>query len=263
MAGDRGMRYPELTGAALQHLDTTGCTDGYSSSRTCEMSLSNHSGINFRGLVRCLPMIVLFLRMHSFRLHPFPSRLSFIGPHPFCRAHRMHGVVVVVCRHNCCSCASILTMSGTLHRRCTWLTPRQAPRRRAAVQLSCPTCRPARSTTDAPMSRPRQRLAGWRPCHARSTDDAASGCRIARVAGRVCRQGGAPRQVGVECGGMVLVLDQREGPPIGFLVCGLIWAGEWVRVWVVLGLGVSQDGGVLKGEKICNTHPSYRIATRH
>lgn len=26
-------------------------TDGYSTSRTCEMSLSNHSGINFRGLV--------------------------------------------------------------------------------------------------------------------------------------------------------------------------------------------------------------------
>ena len=52
MAGDRGMRYPELTGNSLQHLDLPGdCTDGYSTSRTCEMSLSNHSGINFRGLV--------------------------------------------------------------------------------------------------------------------------------------------------------------------------------------------------------------------
>ena len=51
MAGDRGMRYPELTGAALQHIQTNGCTDGYSTSRTCEISLSNHSGINFRGLV--------------------------------------------------------------------------------------------------------------------------------------------------------------------------------------------------------------------
>ena len=122
MAGDRGMRYPELTGAALQvrsrvrrtcmqprpccltrtptsthtaqHLNVAGCSDGYSTSRTCEMSLrcawsrggvacgvcerargsvgvccacrrvvmppppppppalcSNHSGINFRGLV--------------------------------------------------------------------------------------------------------------------------------------------------------------------------------------------------------------------
>jgi D-lactate dehydrogenase len=28
MAGDRGMRYPELTGGALQHLDTAGCSDG-------------------------------------------------------------------------------------------------------------------------------------------------------------------------------------------------------------------------------------------
>lgn len=51
MAGDRGMRYPELTGASLQHLNVSGCSDGYSTSRTCEMSLSNHSGINFRGLV--------------------------------------------------------------------------------------------------------------------------------------------------------------------------------------------------------------------
>lgn len=118
MAGDRGMRYPELTAASLQvrrargrapraaaataaaaaggvaarqepagvrrgsrppalllwlptptqhpltylphppshlppqHLNVGGCSDGYSTSRTCEMSLSNHSGINFRGLVR-------------------------------------------------------------------------------------------------------------------------------------------------------------------------------------------------------------------
>ncbi|KAG2497441.1 hypothetical protein HYH03_004596 [Edaphochlamys debaryana] len=52
MAGDRGMRYPELTGASLQHLKLPAtCKDGYSTSRTCEMSLSNHSGINFRGLV--------------------------------------------------------------------------------------------------------------------------------------------------------------------------------------------------------------------
>lgn len=58
MAGDRGMRYPELTAASLQHLQThlkgCGATDGYSTSRTCEMSLSNHSGINFRGLVYLL-----------------------------------------------------------------------------------------------------------------------------------------------------------------------------------------------------------------
>jgi D-lactate dehydrogenase len=52
MAGDRGLRYPELTAASLQHLNLPkGCNDGYSTSRTCEMSLSNHSGVNFRGLV--------------------------------------------------------------------------------------------------------------------------------------------------------------------------------------------------------------------
>jgi len=53
MAGDRGMRFPELTGSSLSYLDLPkSCSDGYSSSRTCEMSLSNHSdGVPFRGLV--------------------------------------------------------------------------------------------------------------------------------------------------------------------------------------------------------------------
>jgi len=52
MAGDRGMRFPELTGSSLSYLDLPqGCSDGYSTSRTCEMSLSNHSDVAFRGLV--------------------------------------------------------------------------------------------------------------------------------------------------------------------------------------------------------------------
>jgi D-lactate dehydrogenase len=52
MAGDRGMRYPELVDASLQHLKLPeSVTDGYSTSRTCEVNMSSHSGINFRGLV--------------------------------------------------------------------------------------------------------------------------------------------------------------------------------------------------------------------
>jgi D-lactate dehydrogenase len=51
MAGDRGMRYPELTAGSLQHLAVGGCSDGYSTSRTCEMSLTNHSGVSFRSVV--------------------------------------------------------------------------------------------------------------------------------------------------------------------------------------------------------------------
>jgi D-lactate dehydrogenase len=52
MAGDRGMRYEELTKSSLQHLEVpTGCNDGYSTSRTCEMSLSRQSDVNFRGLL--------------------------------------------------------------------------------------------------------------------------------------------------------------------------------------------------------------------
>jgi len=52
MAGDRGMRYEELTKGSLQHLEVPStCTDGYSTSRTCEMSLSRQSDVNFRGLL--------------------------------------------------------------------------------------------------------------------------------------------------------------------------------------------------------------------
>jgi len=56
MAGDRGMRFPELTASSLQHLPELAkqCSDGYSNSRTCEMSLSNHSGIHFRGLIHLI-----------------------------------------------------------------------------------------------------------------------------------------------------------------------------------------------------------------
>ena len=53
MAGDRGMRYPEITDSALGYMNLPkGCTDGYSTSRTCEVNLSNHAdGVPFRGLV--------------------------------------------------------------------------------------------------------------------------------------------------------------------------------------------------------------------
>jgi hypothetical protein len=56
MAGDRGMRYPELTGSSLQHLDLpANCSDGYSTSRTCEVSgrstLQSTGGLRlYRGL---------------------------------------------------------------------------------------------------------------------------------------------------------------------------------------------------------------------
>jgi len=55
MAGDRGLRLPELTGAALQHLDLPAdVTDAYSTSRTCECSLSNQSDVHFRSVLHLL-----------------------------------------------------------------------------------------------------------------------------------------------------------------------------------------------------------------
>jgi D-lactate dehydrogenase len=45
MAGDRGLRYPELTAAACQHMDLPPeALDGYSTSRTCEIGVSQAGG---------------------------------------------------------------------------------------------------------------------------------------------------------------------------------------------------------------------------
>ncbi len=53
-AGDRGFTYPELNAAALVHLRPeveNSCVAGYSTSRTCEIGLSLHSGINYRSIL--------------------------------------------------------------------------------------------------------------------------------------------------------------------------------------------------------------------
>ena len=53
-AGDRGFSYPELNASALQHLraGVAGrCSTGYSTSRTCEIGLSAHSGIHYKSIL--------------------------------------------------------------------------------------------------------------------------------------------------------------------------------------------------------------------
>ena len=53
-AGDRGFNFPELNAAALQHLRAGlagRCTAGYSTSRTCEIGLSGHSGIHYKSIL--------------------------------------------------------------------------------------------------------------------------------------------------------------------------------------------------------------------
>jgi D-lactate dehydrogenase len=53
-AGDRGFNFPELNAAALQHLRSGvagTCTAGYSTSRTCEIGLSVHSGIHYKSIL--------------------------------------------------------------------------------------------------------------------------------------------------------------------------------------------------------------------
>jgi D-lactate dehydrogenase len=53
-AGDRGFNYPELNASALQHLHAGvagKCTAGYSTSRTCEIGLSAHSGIHYKSIL--------------------------------------------------------------------------------------------------------------------------------------------------------------------------------------------------------------------
>ncbi|WP_029903500.1 FAD-binding and (Fe-S)-binding domain-containing protein [Prevotella sp. 10(H)] len=52
-AGDRGFTYPELNQHGLRHLSEqvpADCKDGYSTSRTCEIGLSEYSDINFKSI---------------------------------------------------------------------------------------------------------------------------------------------------------------------------------------------------------------------
>jgi D-lactate dehydrogenase len=52
-AGDRGFSYPELNAHGLRTISqqTEDCTSGYSTSRTCEIGLSEQSGISFKSII--------------------------------------------------------------------------------------------------------------------------------------------------------------------------------------------------------------------
>ena len=53
-AGDRGFSIPELTASALSRLKESlpdGCQTGYSTSKTCEIGLSLHSGMNYQSIL--------------------------------------------------------------------------------------------------------------------------------------------------------------------------------------------------------------------
>jgi D-lactate dehydrogenase len=53
-AGDKGWTTPELNAHALRDLRESlppGCSQGYSSSRTCEIGLAQHSGVTYRSIV--------------------------------------------------------------------------------------------------------------------------------------------------------------------------------------------------------------------
>jgi len=54
-AGDRGFTHPELNEHALRHLKPalpSGCSAGYSSSRTCEIGLSEMAGMPYRSIIQ-------------------------------------------------------------------------------------------------------------------------------------------------------------------------------------------------------------------
>ena len=59
-AGDRGFTYPELNASALAPLKAQipeNCREGYSNSRTCEIGLSQHSGIEYRSILYLLDKV--------------------------------------------------------------------------------------------------------------------------------------------------------------------------------------------------------------
>lgn len=51
-AGDRGFLLPELNKHGLRNIkeQSNGCSEGYATSRTCEIGLSKHSGISFKSI---------------------------------------------------------------------------------------------------------------------------------------------------------------------------------------------------------------------
>ncbi|MFY0991279.1 FAD-binding and (Fe-S)-binding domain-containing protein [Halomonas sp. C05BenzN] len=55
-AGDKGFSTPELNASALEALaeQVSGCSAGYSNSRTCEIGLSQHGGIPYRSILSLL-----------------------------------------------------------------------------------------------------------------------------------------------------------------------------------------------------------------
>ncbi|MBK8945155.1 MAG: (Fe-S)-binding protein [Ignavibacteriae bacterium] len=54
-AGDRGFIHPELNESALENLSEFvtdhNCKNGYSTSKTCEIGLTKHSGINYQSII--------------------------------------------------------------------------------------------------------------------------------------------------------------------------------------------------------------------
>ncbi|WP_261317413.1 MULTISPECIES: FAD-binding and (Fe-S)-binding domain-containing protein [unclassified Halomonas] len=55
-AGDKGLRVPELTASSLQDLagQVVGCEFGVSNSRTCEMGMTEHSGLTYHSILELL-----------------------------------------------------------------------------------------------------------------------------------------------------------------------------------------------------------------
>ncbi|MBU1309471.1 MAG: (Fe-S)-binding protein, partial [Gammaproteobacteria bacterium] len=58
-AGDKGFVLPELNASALSGLkpQVSACSQGVSTSRTCEIGLSRHSGIEYQHLVYLLDQL--------------------------------------------------------------------------------------------------------------------------------------------------------------------------------------------------------------
>ena len=66
-AGDKGFTTPELNASALSTLShqVEGCSSGYSTSRTCEIGLSHHSGIDYQSIVYLVDQCTHVISSHS------------------------------------------------------------------------------------------------------------------------------------------------------------------------------------------------------
>lgn len=109
-AGDKGFTTPELNGHALRSLKDAVqiCEEGVSTSRTCEIGLSHHSGIDYHGLVYLVDRVTRPARTEP--QEPCPARIAPRLERGFFMV--LHSPATAIPDSNVCAHAAVLPSVG-------------------------------------------------------------------------------------------------------------------------------------------------------